>query len=1023
MSKVELLTPLLEEGIRNTNFFNGRLLSAEDLRAEQTANRAQHGQLGRAYGYGIASGLEVKKATTPSTAGVPLVRVARGLAINSEGHVLELPADTDVALIPESEAVAASAGLFARCELAPSTDSAPTVGSGFYIFVISPASGFEGRASASGLSGISVVNGACGSRYTVEGVRFRLVRLNVNNIRGITGALVAQINQLIAAGSGGLMKLRSILAQLCFGTTGLVRFGQQPFLRSEGVSPFVSYGALDDLLSRGALTDCDVPLALIYLTPGGIQFLDMWSARRRIIAARNDDQWPPVSGDRRASEAEALFLQFQEQIAALQDAAIARPNFKAEDGFFYLPPAGFLPVGGNDFRWRTFLGPMAPPYEKQVDEALVRALIRDALTLDAVEVKSFANANTPGLAPPVPVEVYQVPGRNDFVVFVRSQRGRIRVFLTPKPTASQGVQIYASGPHGAWPAARDEEAGNFPITEVLPGKYKVKVIVEGFQKKRVSDVEVVGGRTTDLPISIDPLPKATIAIRVTVVGGGSISSFSHASAASGGAIFQSQYSTADDRIHLNNLPPGSYTLTIGADAYVTKTLPNVSVVLGQHLELDVALNPVIGITSAQPSTCVAVSKLTRPALLKGRLCLVLDRAPSVVQGFQSKNFIAEEAHTKTGKAASSPSQEASKSQIAFFSQPWLGMDEMEPISVTVKTWLKAWQKWLHQQNPSLGIGKATPTIFVERSFRPPRVIPDVPLTPQAYAVFGSFGVPLTILDEAVDAKRAIKIKKQSFRGLDDLTLSRLEEYGIGYVHQLAGRWAEDVADITGQSVESARYLVGDAIKAAMEANQSRAYYDDWPAIEAALGQLGFEPDDDIDPEIFLANTDAKQLGDRLQNEGYAVRVIEQARSVVPRESWSLDTLGLSKGQIAELNQQGIDSIGTFAGKAGTGGGLAVLAEALGIGVDANGAHTQVINELAQQAATALSDASKEFASQVTLTALPAVNNEVASQLAAAGVFAVEELVNTDAATISNATGLSATRAQSLINAGNAFLGR
>ena len=39
MESIELLTPILLDGIRNTHFFNGRLLTADDLRVEQQANR------------------------------------------------------------------------------------------------------------------------------------------------------------------------------------------------------------------------------------------------------------------------------------------------------------------------------------------------------------------------------------------------------------------------------------------------------------------------------------------------------------------------------------------------------------------------------------------------------------------------------------------------------------------------------------------------------------------------------------------------------------------------------------------------------------------------------------------------------------------------------------------------------------------------------------------------------------------------------------------------------------------------
>ncbi|MCB0238608.1 MAG: hypothetical protein KDH08_08165, partial [Anaerolineae bacterium] len=64
---LELLEPMLHGGIRNTHFFNGRLLTAGDLRAEQQANRQQHQQLGLAVGAGVVEGYDVRQA--PSSTG------------------------------------------------------------------------------------------------------------------------------------------------------------------------------------------------------------------------------------------------------------------------------------------------------------------------------------------------------------------------------------------------------------------------------------------------------------------------------------------------------------------------------------------------------------------------------------------------------------------------------------------------------------------------------------------------------------------------------------------------------------------------------------------------------------------------------------------------------------------------------------------------------------------------------------------------------------------------------------------
>lgn len=54
----------LEGSVRNVNYFNGRLLTAEDLTAGQAANNTHHWQLGQAIGAGVVRGLEVSAGTT-----------------------------------------------------------------------------------------------------------------------------------------------------------------------------------------------------------------------------------------------------------------------------------------------------------------------------------------------------------------------------------------------------------------------------------------------------------------------------------------------------------------------------------------------------------------------------------------------------------------------------------------------------------------------------------------------------------------------------------------------------------------------------------------------------------------------------------------------------------------------------------------------------------------------------------------------------------------------------------------------
>ena len=86
----DLLKPVLS-GIKNTNFFEGRLLTGRDLREQQSANRGHQMQLGRAIGTGIVNGFEVSVENRGQNGTTPVVKVLKGMAINAKGQLLEIP--------------------------------------------------------------------------------------------------------------------------------------------------------------------------------------------------------------------------------------------------------------------------------------------------------------------------------------------------------------------------------------------------------------------------------------------------------------------------------------------------------------------------------------------------------------------------------------------------------------------------------------------------------------------------------------------------------------------------------------------------------------------------------------------------------------------------------------------------------------------------------------------------------------------------------------------------------------------
>src|SRR5262245_40967465 len=136
MATIDTRTPYLEGGLRSTQFFNGRLLTAEDMTQEQEALRATVQRLGRTVGDGVAWGLEVTEAVGRSSAAFPVVQVEAGLALDRTGRAVELPLQVDVALAgaADTPGVTGGVGAFALCD-----EGAPgpyTSGQGVYLLTI-----------------------------------------------------------------------------------------------------------------------------------------------------------------------------------------------------------------------------------------------------------------------------------------------------------------------------------------------------------------------------------------------------------------------------------------------------------------------------------------------------------------------------------------------------------------------------------------------------------------------------------------------------------------------------------------------------------------------------------------------------------------------------------------------------------------------------------------------------------------------------------------------------------------------
>jgi len=373
-----LLEPILDHGIRSTHFFNGRLLSGEDLAREQAANRDARRRLGQAIGEGVAYGLEVDVAHGVSTIDHPVVTIEQGAAINRKGDVVAV-GKTELSLVGGGTEPPSAAGAFTECERP--TSAGFTVDEGAYVLVMSPAEVREGRAPVSGLGNVTA---SCNARYAVEGVRFRLVEMRLSK------------DVLEDAD-----RLRNRLAYRCFGTTA-ARLPENPF--PPRATP---YGAIDELRDAEDLSDCDVPLALIVWTKErGIDFVDTWPVRRRLSRRSVAPAWDMLLGDRRTSEAEAMMLQFQDQIEEIVANDRRHVEIEAKARFEFLPPAGLVPIAGErvqrGFSGGTFFGEETWKRKVNIESNQLRELFQQALGHEPID-----------LSWPQAIQVYQVFDRVD----------------------------------------------------------------------------------------------------------------------------------------------------------------------------------------------------------------------------------------------------------------------------------------------------------------------------------------------------------------------------------------------------------------------------------------------------------------------------------------------------------------------------------------------------------------------------------------------------------------------------------
>lgn len=302
------------DGEPRSAFFNGRLLSAEDLTREQAARDGAEARLARLIGCGVAEGLTV-------TAGAgSVLHIAAGLGVTPSGAVIEI-GNLDLDL--SSAGRGASFSGFGNCA-AGLAEGQPLAG--LYLLTLTPAWSGQGRAPT-----LLGEVGACNRRTQQPAVRARLVEVQAP--AGLGGASVR--NELAVA-----------LLSPGWGLTAVPEGGRVGWWMRQRIAG----GAAAPGLSADEL-----PLALLQIDAAAVPlWLDTDSARRQLApppGQAGDAMWPQSWG----VEMQAFAAQFSAEMMGAKA--------KAAD-FVWLPPT--LPLTAAQLAQLRKLLPAGVPANPEV---------------------------------------------------------------------------------------------------------------------------------------------------------------------------------------------------------------------------------------------------------------------------------------------------------------------------------------------------------------------------------------------------------------------------------------------------------------------------------------------------------------------------------------------------------------------------------------------------------------------------------------------------------------------------------
>lgn len=274
-------------------WFDGRFLTARDLNRQQSYFMARHGALGRSIGSGVIEGLDV--SIDDGASSQDTIRIAPGQGIAFDGAHIHLPSQ----LVLKLSDLAVQTALNAQLGLS-----------------VNPSAPLHSR------SGLFVLS-------------LRPVEYTANQTTGfpttVTGQRTVQMGDRIAA-------VAATLTPYAPTQTALTSLDA----RADAAQRIFAHGKIDGVPGFA------LPLAMLSMRYGVIEWVDVHLVRRDLVAARREFLGLGLAQD------QLRLAHFQQYRAALSDVMDHYANsrqparFPAEQHFKLLPPAGPLPADAVD---------------------------------------------------------------------------------------------------------------------------------------------------------------------------------------------------------------------------------------------------------------------------------------------------------------------------------------------------------------------------------------------------------------------------------------------------------------------------------------------------------------------------------------------------------------------------------------------------------------------------------------------------------------------------------------------------